>query len=761
MTARPVLRAVAGGVTRRKVQTFVIGLVLLASSSAAVLALALLVDSTAPFDHAFAAQHGAHVVATVDPAGATPGELAATRRLPEVTAAAGPFGEVTVALKQAGLPLPPTTLAGRASPGGPLDDLTLQSGHWAQRPGQMVLSSDPSPGTNTSMPLGTRLTVTGVPGTRTLTIVGIASSVNSSADGWVLPGEIAKLRTPPIPAAAQMLYRFADAGSAAAVRADVAAVTRALPRGTVTGTQSYLAVRAEASSNIAPFVPFVVAFAALGLVMSVLIVTNVVSGAVVAGYRRIGILKSIGFSPGQVVAAYTAQAGVPAVAGCLGGVVLGNVLAVPVLGQAANVYGVGSLRVPAWVDAAVPVAMCALVGIAALLPALRAGRLSAVQAIAAGRAPRQGRGYAAHRLLGRLPLPRPVTIGLAAPFARPTRTAVTLVAVLLGVTAVTLAVGLSASLNRLANGLSLASTVQVQVTVPSAVPGGPPVAPVPGRGGPPVHLPTPAAAERAVTTALQKQPGTARYIGLDAGQMVSVAGLSRQVALTAFRGDARWIGYAMVSGHWYTGPGQVDVASGFLNATGKVVGDTITINVGGKQITARIVGQVFNVDNNGLGMFTDWRTLVGAERGLEPDQYDVGLRPGTSPAAYARALGVSPAYGASVAGADATLPLVLGLIGTLTLLLAVVAGLGVLNTVVLHTRDRAAPPCAARHGRGRQRRPASQLPARLRRRGDGGAGSGRAGDRGGRSADPGGLGRQDRHRRGAAHRVRRAVRGRD
>ena len=36
--------------------------------------------------------------------------------------------------------------------------------------------------------------------------------------------------------------------------------------------------------------------------MSVLIVINVVSAAVVAGYRRIGILKSIGFTPGQVVA---------------------------------------------------------------------------------------------------------------------------------------------------------------------------------------------------------------------------------------------------------------------------------------------------------------------------------------------------------------------------------------------------------------------------------------------------------------------------
>jgi len=91
--------------------------------------------------------------------------------------------------------------------------------------------------------------------------------------------------------------------------------------------------------------------------------------------------------------------------------------------------------------------MCAPTGISALWPALRAGRFSAVQAIAAGRTPRTGRGYAAHRLLGRLALPRPVAIGLAAPFARPARTAITLTAVPLGATAVTFAVGLGASLN--------------------------------------------------------------------------------------------------------------------------------------------------------------------------------------------------------------------------------------------------------------------------------------------------------------------------
>ncbi len=99
MSAGPVSARARGGLARRRVQTLVIGLVLLVSTGASVLALALVADSTTPFDHAFAAQHGAHVVATVDPARATGAELAATTRLPEVTAAAGPFAEVTVNAK--------------------------------------------------------------------------------------------------------------------------------------------------------------------------------------------------------------------------------------------------------------------------------------------------------------------------------------------------------------------------------------------------------------------------------------------------------------------------------------------------------------------------------------------------------------------------------------------------------------------------------------------------------------------------------------
>jgi putative ABC transport system permease protein len=684
-----VARAVRGGIGRRRgVQTVVIALVLVVSTASSVLALALVADSNATFDRAFSAQRGAHVVATVDASRATPAQLAATARLPQVVAAAGPFAEANVSATDSSrgapvLALPPLTLAARATPGGPVDDITLQDGHWPQRPGQVVMESN-TDGFGTQ--IGDKVTITSVPGKPRLTVVGLATSVSRSADGWVVPAEIPALSSPGTPPTAEMLYRLRSADSAAAVSAGTAAVTRALPAGAVTGNQSYLNVRAAQRDQVAVYSPFVIAFAIIGLVMSVLIVANVVSGAVIAGYHRIGVLKSIGFTPGQVIAAYTGQAIVPALAGCLGGVALGNLLSAPLLGKTADVYGVGRLGVPLWVNLAVPLAMCGLVALAAILPALRAGRLSATEALAAGRAPRTGRGYLAHRLLGRLALPRPVTIGLASPFARPARMAATLAAVLLGVTAVTFAVGLVSSLRRAVAELNLTNTEPVQVFYAGPGPGG---LTRPGR-----TQPTSAQAQRAVAAAIRSTPGTAHYVLEEDNQYVKVSGLVQPIPVTSFVGDAGWTGYSMSSGHWYTGPDQAVVPKRFLTTLHASVGDTITIGgVGGHAIPVRIVGEVFDSQHNGLTMLTDWRTLAAADPGLTPDpfnaQYDVGLRPGTDPAAYVQALGqkLGSGYGVSINQSGGA-AIAIALAGTLTLLLSIAAGLGVLNTVVLQTRER-------------------------------------------------------------------------
>ncbi|MGD0065821.1 MAG: hypothetical protein ABSB76_20530, partial [Streptosporangiaceae bacterium] len=324
------VRTASGGLLRHKVQAVVIGMVLLVSTASATLGFALLAASNAPFNHAFGTQRGADVTVTVNAARTTAAQLAATAKLPGVTAAAGPFGQATVQIQFGGQPFGQLALTGRASPGGPVDDVLLNAGHWPDGPGQVVLDDSPVPGQGVGPgpggggpQVGSTLSVTGAPGAPDLVVVGFANSITNTADGWVTPGEIARLRSPGAPASAQLLYRFTSAGSYAQVRADTAEVTRTLPPDTVIGAGSWLAAQDAATGNGAIMEPFVVAFALIGLVMAVLIVGNVVSGAVVAGYHRIGVLKSLGLTPAQVVVVYLSRVGWPAVAGCLAGVVAG------------------------------------------------------------------------------------------------------------------------------------------------------------------------------------------------------------------------------------------------------------------------------------------------------------------------------------------------------------------------------------------------------------------------------------------------------
>jgi putative ABC transport system permease protein len=676
MSARPALRAASGRGMSRRVQTAVIFLVLLASTTAATVALALLaVDSDGPFQRSFAAHHGADAVAGINAARASDAQLAATARLPDVTQAAGPFPVASVSLASGGSLLATVTAAGRASPGGTVDDLILTAGRWVRRPGEIVIASDlgQGPGTSFAVPIGTKVTDVTAPGKPRLTVVGMALSTTGTAGAWVVPAEIAALRASRAPAQEQMLYRFAHAGSAAQVSAGVAEVTAALPAGAVAGSVPWLTAEAQATRGPSSIVaPFVMAFAIMGLAMSVLIVTNVVSGAVVAGYRRIGVLRSIGLTPAQAVAGYITRTEVPALAGCLFGVVLGNVLAAPVLAHSATLYGTGSQSVPPWVDVAAPLGMCTLTGLAALLPALRAGSMSPTAAITVGQAPGQGRGYLAHRLLGGLRLPRPVTIGLAAPFARPARTAVTLAAILLGTTAVIFAVSLDASLASAATGTERAAGPgQVQVWT-----------------APGYSTAFTSRQERQATAAIRAQHGTAHDVA-QASPMIGVAGLTRQVNGEAFQTDAAWLGYAMVQGHWYSGPGQADVNTSFLTQTGLAVGDATSVSIGGSVRTVRIVGEVFDPSRQ-PALIASWQTLGGAAAGLTVDQYDISLRPGVSPDAYAGALqrALGPSLASGTAGGGQFFAVATSLIAMLTLMIAVVAVLGVLNTVLLGARER-------------------------------------------------------------------------
>ncbi len=528
-----------------------------------------------------------------------------------------------------------------------------------------------------------------------LTVVGVASSITDTAAAWTVPEQVAALQPAGTAPTFQVLYRFADAVDDAAVADGVASARAGLPDGAVLGSTSYLRARHEAAGVASLVVPFVTAFSVLGVVMSVLIVGNVVSGAVVAGYRGIGVLKTLGFTPAQVSAAYVGQVLLPALIGAAAGTVVGHLLSIPLLADTADSYAVPEVAaIPWWVDAAVPLGLAVVVCVAALVPALRAARIPAVQAIAVGRAPRSGRGFRAHRFLARTRLPRAVGLGLASSFARPGRTAMTLAALVLGTTAVTFAYGLRGTLDRAEEGLSRSGSAQV--TVDLAMPQGPP-----DQAGPPPLPPVPSARPgegrpsadpAAVAMALRADAGTARFTSVT-HLPVNVPGRTKPVEVTAYDTDSSWLGYPVVEGRWFSGIGEVVVPTVFLRSSALEVGDEITLESDGRRTAVRIVGEVF--DNEEDTVYVDRATLASLRPDLPVEQYEVQLTEGTGIAAYAARISESTAFAAgfgSVLSRDdshSTIAILLGLIGLLTLLLGVVAALGVLNTVALDTRERA------------------------------------------------------------------------
>jgi putative ABC transport system permease protein len=666
----PVSRA---AVRRRRMQTLVIGVVVLLSTTMIVVALGLLAASSGPFNHAYAKQSGAHLVASYDRSKVSDAQLTDAAR--DAAAVAGPFGQATLDLSGAQFrgDSPSLATVGRADPGGPVDRLNVWKGRWADKPGEIVLNRNPTDSTGRGAPT-LDMTVP-LAGGQTLTVVGFAYSVSGSADAWVTPAQMTLLK----PTSTQMLYRFTQAATNAQVSAGQSAVTAGLPSGALMGTQSYLALRARATGEPNTFVPFLMVFGWLGLAVAVLIVANVVSGAVVAGFKHIGVLKALGFTPTQVMTVYLAMVSIPAIIGCVIGTVLGNVLATSLLTRAFENYGAAGSGVPVWVDVTAILGVPALVALSALVPALRARSLSAAEAISAGSAPRAGRGLQVQRWLGGTRLPRSVSLGLGLPFARPARTALTLAAVVLGVTSVTLAVGLGKSLTTYQTAASRVGAVDLTMSGGLEENGPPP----PGEVAPPVAKLSDAADE----ALLRSTPG-ASSVTASADLAMRLAGMETDLRVTFYRGDFEQLGYRILDGRWFDGPREVVVSERFLRQRGLAVGDTMTLQGQGKSVQVRIVGKALY--NSGDEVLSNWPTLALVAPDQQARQYEINLKPGTNLDTYVAAVQAGDSGLQETSGQESGtfVAIVLATVLLLTLMLGTVAALGVFNTVVLNTRER-------------------------------------------------------------------------
>ena len=656
---------------RRRLQTVVVGVVTFVSAVTLIVALDLLSASSAPFEHAFAQQHGAELVVAFDRATVTNAQLAATAARPGVTASAGPFSQVNVDVAQPtgfgasqlpGVPPGPLTVVGRSNPGGPVDQVDLWAGHWPSGPGQVVVNRVPGG----PSPVGSTIELSGG---RSLTVVGAAYSVSQSAGAWVTPAGAKALGADET----QMLYRFSDATTSAEIRSDLASVTSGISPRALAGSRSYLTLEKQYSTSVAQaYVPFLLAFGILALVVAVVMVANVVSGTVIAGLRHIGIMKALGYTPRQVGAVYLLMILLPGALATALGTVVGSFVAMPLLATATQGLGLPAPSVSPWLEVAVLVGLPVLVVLAALASARRAKRLPAARAITAGAAPSPGHGLWVHQALAGTRLPRAVSLGLGLPFARPARTALTVATLALGVTAVTFAAGLTSSVVRYGQLQQRTGSVQVTASVRHT-----------GHG----ILVVSAASDRQTAERLAALPGT-RSLTAELPTVGELVGPNVRVDLDFLRGDTSSLGYQMVEGHWIDGAGQAVVGPGFLKDHDLAVGDRVTLSMGGAPATVTIVGETWSYDPNGL--MADWHTATVLAPGRGATTYAIGLRPGTDLASYlAAASRAAPTLVVKEnGGLNGDEQLIPTFATFFTVLLAIVAGLGVVNTVLLTVRER-------------------------------------------------------------------------
>ncbi|MFJ5154882.1 ABC transporter permease [Streptomyces sp. NPDC088353] len=153
------------------------------------------------------------------------------------------------------------------------------------------------------------------------------------------------------------------------------------------------------------------------------------------------------------------------------------------------------------------------------------------------------------------------------------------------------------------------------------------------------------------------------------------------------RGDRPQSDTVLVEGRWTSRTGEVVATSAFLHRHGLRVGDRLVLEKGDRREKAVVVGE--SMDTNGQLVFTDWSTLTALSPGEKPIAYMIALRGDADPAAYARAArAVDPGIDPVPRGPNTVTRTIVGSAALLTAMLAVVASLGVLNTVVLNTRDR-------------------------------------------------------------------------
>ena len=654
---------------RRRLQVVVIFVTTLLAVATGTMALTLLSQTNDPFQIAFAAQRGAHLRVTFD--GRTdPGTLAGTPSLIGAAAFGGPYRATPIQFQYGGHKYAAAAV-GRDDPGGEVGQLVLVAGRWPVGDDEIAVTRSFAELSHLS--IGETIKVVSVADAPLLRVAGEVIDIDqvradiSAQRAWVRTSAIDRLTTRG-GGYYLMNYRFASDPTSAELSTAVETLRAALPPGSITSSINYLLVRSIFNVVNQVLIGILVAFSIFALVATVAIVANLVTGIVISAYREIGIMKAIGFTPGQVASVFVLQILVPAVAACLFGIPGGTILSQPLLASSSEALGLSyrpTFSVP--LDFVALGGALLIVALAALLPALRAGRLKPAVVIANAAAPRGQSGRWIRRLASGLGLPRPLVLGVGDAAARPLRATLTAVAVFLGVATIVIALGETRHFADIYPYEAHVGSVDV-VVLKSAV-----------------------LTDLEAMRLFEAQPETGRVVAQTATNIV-VPGIADPVPSVMFRGESDALGYLVTTGRWFNGPGEVVAPKGLLRDAHLQVGDTFAASFRGTTVRLRLVGVVYDFAGGpgGHELMLDSSTVVPALADLSPSTYFVTLKAGSNVALYVDRVAAAQQDQLEVqlnTGGPTQLGMVSAVLLAIAAVIALMAVGGVFNTLLLNARE--------------------------------------------------------------------------
>jgi putative ABC transport system permease protein len=639
------LRLVRADLLSRPGQTALTAFAIFAAATALVVTLALRAGLDEPFADAMDRTNGAHVAvygelsdADVDTLASLPGVVASESR-PRVNVQA-PLADSSVDVGLEALPAEvdrPHVTEGRL-PATPSEALVERS--FAREEGLRV---------------GDRVTL----GDTAYTITGLAVTTQQATYPRWEPGIV---WAPGVTSDRRRVgVQLADPE---AVEAYAAAARQALPGRRVVITDWH-DVRDTITDQTRTYSLIISINTLLALFAVGFTVATVISGRVLAQRREIGLMKAVGFSPRGIVALLVGEYLAIALAAGVLGLIAGALIAPALLQPMSNVLATPtpSAFAPLPLLAALVLILLA-VAVFTAIPALRAGRVNTVAALALGRAGGGTNASRAARVAAALHLPTTARLGVKDAFTSRARATLTVAALAIMVMTLVSALSAEATFDRVIDDPALRAKPYDMSVQPGAL----------GEAAALDLVRNDPAVERATTiTGLQV---TAPRIGTVQARTIGDTGFA----------------YAVPDGRMFERPGEAIAGRGLYDALGAQVGDRITVRVGGQPVTVTLVGRHVEPDNDGEVLIFSRDTLP-ASASLNEGEIVATFKPGTDGAAVAQRLETASQHRVATELTDDEvreeradmLPILFGT----SLLLVVIALVNLLATLLLVTRERA------------------------------------------------------------------------